>query len=875
MSGRGRSDTSSSRHAAVKGVKVLVTPTVGLDDLLGRGWTVIPVNRTKKPLIAWKEFQQRKPSAAELTKWRLRNPPAWAVVTGQTSGVITLDFNGKLGCELLRELHLTPHRRTGSGGFHVDFCHPGSPVRTLNGISSKSLGRKYPGLDIRGDGGYAIVLGENSAGRYEWLREPEPDSLRLLPGELIRCFTEPCAKGPSNGRPRHTDSEGDQQRGRILAEAVERARDGRNAALFWMSCRLRDLGVTQPAAEHLAHEFRRSVPDTNTKGQYEPFTTRETVDTVRSAYRHSSSPESHNLRAGSEDTVPQQPAGAGRQHTPSQFELKEDGLYYGYGPQQRFLCARLSVTATMRSYAADDWAQVLDFVDRDGIPQTLVMPLEIAAEPTELYRMLVRRGLLISEGSQDATLIARYVHQCNPPERRRSVDRIGWHGQVFVLPEECWGASEERVMYTASLDWAGKIGTRGTLQDWRDRVGHLCAGNSRLIFAVSCGFTGPLLTLLGEPGGGFHLHGTSSSGKTTALRVAGSVCGGGGVNGYVDSWRATGNGLEALAAGRNHLLLCLDEIGQAEPEVVAECAYALANGFGKQRMTKSTEARRRTEWTVLCLSTGEVRLAEYMRESARKTYAGQEIRFCSVPADGGQNMGVFEDLHDFPSAAALARHFTDVSSRYYGTPLREYLRVLTENRTECTAQAKASVAAFEARLPYRRSGELCRAISRFACVGAAGELASAMGITGWKRGTALNASQRCFNDWLSERGTFGALDDLTALRQVRSFLQLHGSSRFPRLADSSRGNTPQRAGFVSVERDGTTVYLIHIDAFRDEVCRGLDHRRVALLLRDRGYLKYTKGRLTDQRRVPEIDRCEPTRFYAVWSSILAARDEDV
>jgi putative DNA primase/helicase len=80
-------------------------------------------------------------------------------------------------------------------------------------------------------------------------------------------------------------------------------------------------------------------------------------------------------------------------------------------------------------------------------------------------------------------------------------------------------------------------------------VAALCVGNSRLAFAVACAFAGPLLRPAGVESGGFHYRGDSSSGKTTALKVAASVYGGAG---YLQRWRTTDNALEAIAA--QHIL---------------------------------------------------------------------------------------------------------------------------------------------------------------------------------------------------------------------------------------------------------------------------------------------------------------------------------
>ena len=94
---------------------------------------------------------------------------------------------------------------------------------------------------------------------------------------------------------------------------------------------------------------------------------------------------------------------------------------------------------------------------------------------------------------------------------------------------------------------------------WRDRIGALCVGNSRLVFAVACAFAGPLLRPAGMESGGFHIRGDSSSGKTTALRLAASVYGG---PSYMQRWRTTDNALEAIAAQHCDSLLILDELAQ-------------------------------------------------------------------------------------------------------------------------------------------------------------------------------------------------------------------------------------------------------------------------------------------------------------------------
>ena len=169
-----------------------------------------------------------------------------------------------------------------------------------------------------------------------------------------------------------------------------------------------------------------------------------------------------------------------------------------------------------------------------------------------------------------------------------------------------------------------------------------CLGNPLLELAIAFAFTGLLLEPCGLEGGGLHFFGPSSCGKTTALKVAGSVCGGGGKYGYIRQWRATDNALEGTAATHCDNLLCLDEIGQASSRVVSEVAYMLANGQGKARANKDGNAKAIREWRLSFMSTGELTLADKIAEDGRgQVMAGQAVRVLDIPADGGTEQGIF------------------------------------------------------------------------------------------------------------------------------------------------------------------------------------------------------------------------------------------
>jgi hypothetical protein len=258
-----------------------------------RGWSIIPLRLNKKPFMSrWKEFQKRRASIEEVKDWaRELNPPAWGLITGAISGVFILDFDkGDGGLKTLARLKLSPHVQTGRGGVHVYFQHPGYHVPTLNGKAKPALGKAYPGLDQRGDGGYAVFWGSNPDGAYKWLRRlGQPLNLAILPEDLRALLRlNPPANGttPRPAPPKPVTANPSRDRAEMnwfLTEALKRyPQTGRHNAAFWLAVQMRDNRYSQGEAMGAMRAFGRSVPETSDKGR--KLTLAELDSCVRDAY---------------------------------------------------------------------------------------------------------------------------------------------------------------------------------------------------------------------------------------------------------------------------------------------------------------------------------------------------------------------------------------------------------------------------------------------------------------------------------------------------------------------------------------------------------------------------------------------------------------
>lgn len=319
-----------------------------------------------------------------------------------------------------------------------------------------------------------------------------------------------------------------------------------------------------------------------------------------------------------------------------------------------------------------------------------------------------------------------------------------------------------------------------------------------------------------------------------------------------------------MASLHNDGLLVLDELGEIDPREAGAAAYMLANGTGKARARRDGLARSAATWRLLFLSSGEVGLADHMREAGKRTRAGQEVRLADLPADAGAGHGLFEMLHGHTDGAAFAGALLDAARKYHGTAGHAYLRRLVEIDPE---QARRAIAAMRADfvgevLPAGADGQARRVADRFALIAAGGALATRFDLTGWPEGETLAAAKACFRAWLDRRGGAGSAEESEALAAVDHFIELHGASRFGVLGDMGepeQRSIINRAGHVR-QVNGRRQYLFQPETFRRDVCAGLDHRRVLEALRVRGRLATGDGQHLAMK-VRGVGRA-----YAVWEA---------
>jgi putative DNA primase/helicase len=527
------------------------------------------------------------------------------------------------------------------------------------------------------------------------------------------------------------------------------------------------------------------------------------------------------------------------------------GLYWDSGEDDKpaiWLSPPFEIVAHTRNTEGEDWGLLLRWYDLDNVMHEWAMPYAaLGGGPEEIWRTMLAGGLRITSIRSGREKLAQYLSTAKSGLRARGVERTGWYIAppiaAFVLPDKTYGESAyERIRWQSKNQGETLYRASGSLEEWRREIGGRCVGSSRLAICVSAAFAAPLLRLAEEPGGGLHFVGPSQLGKTTLLRVGGSVWGGGRINGYLRSWRTTANSLEATAEAHCDALLCLDEIGEVSAREVGGIAYMLANGSGKGRGRRDGSAHRVAQWVVLFLSSGEIGLADKIAEDGNKRMrAGQEVRFVDIPADAGAGHGVFENLHVAAHGGELAELLRQATLNCYGTPIRRYLELLIQwygsDLQRLVDRLRKSRDDFLARLlPDPVSGQVRSVCSRFALIAAGGDLASEFGITGWPEGEADHAAATCFQAWLGRRGTTGDQEIEAGIRQVRAFIEAYGDSRFVAAWENDPERVVTRAGYRRNTSEGWE-YFVLPEQWQGELARGFDPSALAFAMIKRGLMR--------------------------------------
>lgn len=216
------------------------------------------------------------------------------------------------------------------------------------------------------------------------------------------------------------------------------------------------------------------------------------------------------------------------------------------------------------------------------------------------------KGLDITH--RNVALLTEYFNEKEKEAQIKNIHtKLGfsnYEGKTIYKLYECIGIDSK---YEGIYD----VKPIGDKEEYINMINQEVIGNIALEFMVSISLSSVLLGYIGEDLGLdsiiVHLVGNSTTGKSTALKLAISLFGYPDVkrNGLFGTYNRTNNALLKKLNGLKGVPYALDEISMSYTQNFTNFVYGLANGTDKERLNKDSELKKKGVWLTTILSNGE------------------------------------------------------------------------------------------------------------------------------------------------------------------------------------------------------------------------------------------------------------------------------
>lgn len=232
---------------------------------------------------------------------------------------------------------------------------------------------------------------------------------------------------------------------------------------------------------------------------------------------------------------------------------------------------------------------------RDALSTTGLLALTAQGFPTDPKKA---RPLV-------AMLSAYEQHHQQSLPRGIYASRLGWHGDAFAVGSTVVGDVDLEVRTDLGLaDVVAGHRSFGEPDSWR-ALAMRATDHPALLVGIYAAVAPAVLGRLPDVEG-FTVEwaGTTSSGKTTAMKLAASAWGHPGK--IIGSWDSTRVGIEARLATLGNLPIFLDDTAAAsDPKIIEGVLYDVTKGRTRARGTSTGSAQVSRRYRTVMLSTGE------------------------------------------------------------------------------------------------------------------------------------------------------------------------------------------------------------------------------------------------------------------------------
>jgi uncharacterized protein (DUF927 family) len=503
------------------------------------------------------------------------------------------------------------------------------------------------------------------------------------------------------------------------------------------------------------------------------------------------------------------------------------------------------------------WRHHFVITERNGHQSEFELAREmLAGTGASAIRLLIKAGVHVV-GRDDAQKALVQFLRFKPKHEIIRMPRVGWalveSRRIFARPDEVITpadmpqASHTNFVLDTTATHHG-LHVAGTAERWAIEIAAPLQGNSNIALSLATSFAAPLLEFASEPGGGNHIYGQSTIGKTMASAAGQSIYGWPhetADDAFGVSWGGTEAGFDALALARTDLGLPLDEITLANPRTAEQVIYKVASGTKGPRATSAGHLRETAHASVLVFSTGEKSLSQFigprLQEGARK-------RLVDVPAEV-QPGSAFETIPR-DQIHVEGKRFFDAMKRQHGAVGLAWQRHLVELgpdriQADIDRHREAFLMLPDVTVVTERAHPQVRAVvNRFALYATALRMPIEAGLLPWSVAQADADIVACMSRWVAQRGNVDTAGEIVrAARQVEADLVAGISDRFIHIhlydkkwrpvtpADEVKQQTSKLFdGYAKPDR-----LLVRPEVWR-QYCNGFDPAEIAEHFKQRGVL---------------------------------------
>lgn len=466
-----------------------------------------------------------------------------------------------------------------------------------------------------------------------------------------------------------------------------------------------------------------------------------------------------------------------------------------------------------------------------------------------LQAALANGGMAIPDDKKEKAAMFGELRSDLPEQAGTIYATTGWKEgfTAFMLPSGLISAADSPPIGPVELDGNAAErctakGTQGTLDEWKKHVGAPARGSTYAGIAVLTSLAAPLFALSGlEEGFIVNLAGNSSSGKSTANRIAASVWG---RPDGLPSWNSSERALFELAAAHSDICLVVDDTERGTGRVAARLehlermVHTLTSGESRSyaKTVSGAEQLPLLRFNCLALSSSPKALEDYCRETDRPRTDGDRARLLELRVPHGDIGGIWEG-HSFSKEKHVSgsREASDLMNeqvrKFYGVAGQAWIKYLV-GREDLAGQVKSRQNKFLQQLDREMGSVEGRIAAKLGLLYAAGAIAIKAGVLPWKREKVLEISNRALRIIL-DTAFSPSPAEVQGLVKLRDALSV--TENFPVVESGSpMAEVLRRDGFIMPRKNRIYVISASFDEIvQPEGASYQDGKAVVAMLRQR------------------------------------------